>query len=568
MGKPKISTWDKLKKKMKEEFLSHNYQRLMYQRLQNLRQGTRTVDEYTTDFYQLVARNKLQETEDQLVSRYVGGLRLQIQDVFNMFDSVSVSVAHQRALQMEKQARRAGNLANSSNMAAGSSRTGGSGSVRNMNQGTGGGIRAAPSTGQPNRNNPNDNQPNRSGGNSGIRCFGCGEMGHRQSECKKTAGRKALIVEAGDEDDEFTDMEQELVFDTETYEEEEEVAGDTGTALVVCHFVIDAGSCENIISVEAVQKLNLKTKKHPAPYKMAWLKKGSKVIVSLRALFDRKVVHDSRANTYSFVFEGSKIVLLPTKFLEKIKPVVEGTNLLSLARFSEELQESEVLYVLIGKYIGTELPVPTKATALIFEFYDVFPEELPEGLPPLRDIQHQIDLEPGATLPNRPHYRMSPKEQEELRRQVEELLIKGHVRESISPCAVPALLTPKKDGSWRMCVDNRAINKITVRYRFPIPHLDDLLDQISGATIFTKLDLKSGYHQICIRPDDEWKTAFKTHGGLYEWEKFYAAVQKCVFMTPKVLFLGYVVSGDGLQVDESKIEVVRHWLQPKTLTEV
>jgi hypothetical protein len=133
------------------------------------------------------------------------------------------------------------------------------------------------------------------------------------------------------------------------------------------------------------------------------------------------------------------------------------------------------------------LDIPPVVANLLQEYADVFPDDLPPGLPPLRGIEHQIDLIPGAQLPNRAPYRTNPEETKEIQRQVQALLDKGYIRESLSPCSVPVLLVPKKDGSWRMCVDCRAINNITIRYRYPIPRLDDMLDELSGAIFLQRL---------------------------------------------------------------------------------
>jgi hypothetical protein len=160
---------------------------------------------------------------------------------------------------------------------------------------------------------------------------------------------------------------------------------------------------------------------------------------------------------------------------------------------------------------------PEEVQELLDNFANIVVDELPNSLPPIRSIIHHIDLIQGESIPNKEAYRLTPRENEEVKNQVQELLDKVLVRETLSPCLIPTVLSPKKDGGWRMFSDSRAINKITIRYRLPLPRIDDLMDCLSGANFFSKIDLKSGYHQIRMREGDEWKTTFNTNEGLYEF---------------------------------------------------
>jgi len=249
---------------------------------------------------------------------------------------------------------------------------------------------------------------------------------------------------------------------------------------------------------------------------------------------------------------------------------------------------------------------------VVREYADVFPDDLP-GMPPDRDIEFVIELQPGTTPISKRPYRMPPKELAELKIQLQELLDKGFIRPSASPWGCPALFVKKKDDSLRLCVDYRPLNAVTIKNKYPLPRIDVLFDQLAGAKIFSKIDLRSGYHQIKIRPCDIPKTAFSTRYGLYEYlvmsfgltnapayfmylmnsvfmpkldkfvvvfiddiliyskneaeheqhlrivlqrlrdHKLYAKFSKCEFWLDTVKFLGHTISSEGISVDPSRV---------------
>ncbi|CAA0840345.1 Uncharacterized mitochondrial protein AtMg00860, partial [Striga hermonthica] len=264
---------------------------------------------------------------------------------------------------------------------------------------------------------------------------------------------------------------------------------------------------------------------------------------------------------------------------------------------------------------------------VVREFVDVFPDELPGG-PSNRQVEFSIDLIPGAGPVSKAPYRMAPKELQELKVQIQELLLLGFIRPSVSPWGAPVLFVKKKDGSMRMCIDYRDLNRLTIKNKYPLPRIDDLFDQLRGACVFSKIDLRSGYHQLKIKESDIAKTAFRTRYGHYEFvvmpfglsnapavfmdlmnrifhpyldqfvivfiddiliysksqkeheehlrvvlktlrrEKLYAKFSKCEFWLQRVSFLGHVITQAGIEVDPSKVSAIQNWSTPRSPSEV
>jgi hypothetical protein len=341
----------------------------------------------------------------------------------------------------------------------------------------------------------------------------------------------------------------------------------------------------------------------------------------------------SSSRSHRNLKEGSKLNMITTKQLQRQLKTkqIEAAYLIYVEENSINIIDTDLTFKSKSKVnsaASSHAPADVTCAKVVNEYRDVFPDSLPEGLPPVREVDHKIELIPGSSPPSRPTMRMSATELEELKSQLEELTKSGFIRPSKSPFGAPVLFVKKKDGTMRMCVDYRALNNITIKNSYPLPLVEELFDRLQGAKYFTKIDLRSGYHQIRIVDGDIPKTAFRTRYGHYEFlvlpfgltnapatfmhlmhqtfrdqlddfvivflddilifsktledherhvrtvldilrkEKLYAKESKCELFKSEVEFLGHHVGGNGIRMMESKVKAVQEWPTPTKSTHV
>ncbi|KAL0536183.1 hypothetical protein IC582_025122 [Cucumis melo] len=651
-------TWQQFKESFYAKFFSASLRDAKRQEFLNLEQGDMTVEQYDAEFDMLSRfAPEMIATEAARADKFVRGLRLDIQGLVRAFRPATHADALRLAVDLSLQER------------ANSSKTAGRGStsgqkrkaeqqpvpVPQRNFRPGGEFRSFQQkpfeTGEAARGKPlctTCGKHHLGRCLFGTRtCFKCRQEGHTADRCPLRVTGIAQNQGAGA-------PHQGRVFATNRTEAEKAGTVVTGTLPVLGHYALVffySGSSHSFISSAFVShaRLEVEPLHHvlsvSTPSGECMLSKekvkackieisGHVIEVTLIVLdmldFDVILGMDWLAANHASIDCSRKEVTFNPPSMASFK--FKGGGSKSLPQVISAIRASKLLsqgtWGILASVVDTrEADVSLSSEPVVRDYPDIFPEELP-GLPPHREVEFAIELEPGTVPISRAPYRMAPAELKELKVQLQELLDKGFIRPSVSPWGAPVLFVKKKDGSMRLCIDYRELNKVTVKNRYPLPRIDDLFDQLQGATVFSKIDLRSGYHQLRIKDEDVPKTAFHSRYGHYEFivmsfgltnapavfmdlmnrvfrefldtfvivfiddiliyskteaeheehlrlvlqtlreNKLYAKFSKCEFWLKQVSFLGHVVSKAGVSVDPAKIEAVTGWTRPSTVSEV
>ncbi|CAA0841269.1 Uncharacterized mitochondrial protein AtMg00860, partial [Striga hermonthica] len=667
-GEKEGCTWERFKEMIREKYYPTYYRAEMERQFLSLKQGTRTVDEYEREITRLGAFVlDLVCTEAQRAQRFTDGLFLAVRH--NIVGHGVKTYARTVAIAQEVDAsiRREANHDRLQPVAPAQSST------------------VPPTVAQP----PKNNKRKRKGAQTDRRtrqrpqqipqcptcgrlhrgechmgqdiCYYCHEPGHFASRCPKKLQQQPQQQQQPRQQAQRPPQQQQRgrqqaqVYAVDQAEAEQHPGTMSGMLMINDNPVFalfDTGATHTFILRRCLDAIGVHVSTAVDPLEVS-LASGRKIVTSARATDLSLSIGGRILSTDAYVLEMRDFDLILgmdwlTRFYADIRChdreitlflpgddqiTFFGTktrslpHVISMAKARKMLRRGNCQGYLVSLVDDSPKARSPHDVPIVREFVDVFPDELPGG-PPNRQVEFSIDLIPGAGPISKAPYRMAPKELQELKAQIQELLGLGFIRPSVSPWGAPVLFVKKKDGSMRMCIDYRDLNWLTIKNKYPLPRIDDLFDQLRGACVFSKINLRSGYHQLNIKESDIPKTAFRTRYGHYEFivmpfglsnapavfmdlmnrifhpyldqffivfiddiliysksqkeheehlrvvletlrrEKLYAKFSKCEFWLRRVAFLGHVIMQAGIEVDPSKVVAVQNWSTPKSPSKV
>eukprot|EP00253_Pinus_taeda_P032966 PITA_32966 len=561
-------TWDSFQRFFKERYLTERFYDEKAREFHDLQLGQQTMDEFITHFTSLLRYVPYIREEKAKVQQFVSSLPPYMRERIEFDNPKSMDEVIRKARICYRQ--RAGKGTNNRFTARSTSKFRSANDFKVSEQ-------------QIRLDNEGTTRPP-------VQCWGCGGP-HYIKNCPQRKGTEQLsqIHEASTVGEVGRSVPKinAALEDRQAEYQPTMVEFEGKISNLTISVLIDPGATLSYVNPKVVERCNLQS----AKFKNPWL-------VQLATGAKRRVT--AKINDCSFTIAD--------------QPITADLNILPLDSYD----------ILIGMdWLEKHWSLVDCKTKVIY-----YRDQQGNRLPPRRNIDFTIELVPGATPVSRAPYRMSVPELTELKMQWQELLDKNYIRPSVSPWGAPVLFVRKKDGTLRMCIDYRQLNKLTIKNKYPLPRIDELFDQVKGATVFSKIDLRSGYHQIRIKDEDIAKTTFRTRYGHYEFVVFpfgltnapatfmclmngifhpyldqfvlifiddiliysctieehhehlrivlqtlrehqlYAKFSKCDFFKAEIQYLGHVITKDGIAVDPEKIKAIMEWPVPKDVADV